>query len=311
MQSQNKTKPLIVLIGPTAVGKTEISLQLAERLKGEIVSADSRLLYRGMDIGTAKPTIEERTRVTHHLIDIADPNEVWSLAKYQRVAYLAIDDIHNRGKIPFLVGGTGQYIRAVIEGWVIPKVKPDPRLRLALQNWAIELGPFELHKRLAVLDPEASEKVEPQNLRRIIRALEVIFHTGRLFSAQRKKIGTPYRPIILGIIRPRPELYARIDARIQTMLDSGLVEEVTGLLDSGFPPRLPAFSAIGYHQIIQYVQGDIQLDEAVMLMKKLTRQYVRRQANWFSLDSPDIHWFPAGPNIPDEMEAVIEDFLNL
>jgi tRNA dimethylallyltransferase len=183
-------------------------------------------------------------------------------------------------------------------------------LRLALQNWAIELGPFELHKRLAVLDPEASEKVEPQNLRRVIRALEVIFHTGSLFSAQRKKIGTPYRTKILGIIRPRPQLYARIDARIQYMVDSGLVEEVIRLLDSGYPPQLPAFSAIGYSQIIQYVQGEIQLEEAVMLMKRLTRQYVRRQANWFSRENPDIHWFPAGPNITEEMEVVIVNHLN-
>lgn len=310
MQSRNKPEPLIVIVGPTAVGKTEISLQLAERLNGEIVSADSRLFYRGMDIGTAKPSQDERARVKHHLIDVAEPDQVWSLAKFQRAAYFAIDDIRNRGKTPFLVGGTGQYIRAVTEGWDIPDVKPDPQLRSALQNWAIVLGPFELHDRLAVLDPDAAGKIDPQNLRRTIRALEVVYHTGKPFSAQKGRSGSPYNTLILGILRARPELYIRVDARIKEMLVAGLVEEVRNLLDKGYSPELAPLSAIGYHQIIQYLRGEILLEEAVVLMKRLTRQYVRRQANWFNRDDPNIHWFNVEPNIKNEMEDVIEKHLN-
>jgi tRNA dimethylallyltransferase len=310
MQSRNKQKPLIVIVGPTAVGKTEISLQLSDRLDGEIVSADSRLFYRGMDIGTAKPTLDERERVRHHLIDVADPVQVWSLAKFQRAAYAAIDGIHARKKIPFLVGGTGQYIRAVTEGWDIPEVKPDPQLRGALQNWAKELGPFELHDRLATLDPAAASKIEPQNLRRTIRALEVIYHTGKPFSAQRGLSGSPYQTLMLGIIRPRPELYDRVDARIRGMLDAGLIEEVRSLLDYGYSPELPPLSAIGYRQIIDYIRGEIEIEEAIRLIKRLTRNYVRQQANWFKRDDPNIRWFQVGAKITDEMEAVIDQFLN-
>jgi tRNA dimethylallyltransferase len=310
MQSRNKPKPLIVIIGPTAVGKTEISLHLAKRFKGEIISADSRLLYCGMDIGTAKPTQEERDWVPHHLIDVADPDQVWSLAKYQQASYNVIDSLHHRGVIPFLVGGTGQYVRAVTEGWDIPEVKPDPRLRDALRNWAAEIGHFELYDRLSLLDPLAAEKIDPQNIRRIVRAFEVIFTTGHLFSAQRKRSGTPYQILTLGITRPRSELYGRIDARIQGMLDAGFIEEVRNLLDKGFSPDLPPLSAIGYRQVIAYLQGEIPLEEAITQIKRLTRQYVRQQTNWFKPDDSNICWFQAGPAILVEMEAAIDQFLN-
>jgi len=310
MQSRDKRKPIIVIVGPTGVGKTRISIHLAERLNGEIVSADSRLFYRGMDIGTAKPSRDERARVVHHLIDVADLDDVWSLAKYQRAAYQAIDEIHQRGYVPFLVGGTGQYIRAVTEGWDIPEVKPDHHLREALQRWAEEIGPFELYNRLSILDPSAVEKIDPQNVRRSIRALEVIFHTGKPFSAQRQRSGSPYLPMILGLTRPRSELYARIDARIQEMIETGLVEEVRCLLDNEYSPDLPPFSAIGYRQIIDYLQGEISMEEAVLLMKRLTRQYVRRQANWFKADDPNIRWFQVVPDVVDEMDVLIEQFLH-
>lgn len=301
---------MIVILGPTAVGKTEISIQLAERLEAEILSADSRLLYRGMDIGTAKPTPAERTRARHHLIDVADPDEVWSLAKFQRAAYAAIDEIHARKKVPILIGGTGQYIRAVVEGWDIPEVKPDPRLRKALQNWGAELGSQGLYDRLATLDPQAAARMEPQNQRRSIRALEVIFRSGRLFSAQKQRSGTPYQTLLLGINRPRPALYARIDARIQAMLEAGLVAEVEALFEKGYSPDLSPLSAIGYRQISDYIQEKISLDEAVMLIKRQTRQFVRRQVNWFKLADPDITWFQAGPQTVDEMENTIREFMN-
>jgi tRNA dimethylallyltransferase len=305
MLFSNKQKPLIVILGPTAVGKTEVSLNLVERLDGEIVSADSRLFYRGMDIGTAKPSQDDQDRIPHHLIDVTEPDQVWSLAKFQRAAFEAINNIQARGKLPFLVGGTGQYIWAVVEGWNIPVVKPDSHLRVALQNWAGEIGPRGLYDRLVVLDPKAANRIDPQNLRRSIRALEVIFQTGNRFSSQRRMSGSPYRTFMLGISRPREELYARVDARIQDMLDTGLVDEVRGLLANGYPSDSPPFSAIGYRQIIDFLKGEITLNEAIILMKRNTRQFVRRQANWFKLDDPRISWFQVTPNIVNEMEAAI------
>ena len=310
MPLQVDLKPLIVILGPTAVGKTEISIELARRLNGEIVSADSRLFYRGMDIGTAKPTSAVQSRVSHHLIDVVDPNENWSLAAFQRAAYEAIDDIQTRKRLPFLVGGTGQYVKAVIEGWNIPEMKPHPALRAALAKWAEQIGPQGLYDRLKVLDPIAVGRIDPQNLRRTIRALEVILYTGKPFSSQRGKIGSRYRTLLLGLNLPRPVLYARIDNRIQNMLDAGLINEVRSLLALGYSPNLPAFSAIGYRQIISYLQGDISLEEAVLLMKRYTRQFVRRQANWFKLEDPEICWFQAGPESINEIEKTIQSFLD-
>jgi tRNA dimethylallyltransferase len=311
MRFSNKEKPLIVIVGPTAVGKTEISIELAERFRGEIVSADSRLFYRGIDIGTAKPSQDDRDRIIHHLIDVTEPDQVWSLGKFHKVAYEIVDNILARGKLPFLVGGTGQYIWSVIEGWDIPEVKPDSRLRVALQNWAGEIGARGLHDRLAILDPKAAERIDLQNIRRSIRALEVIFRTGNRFSSQRRLSGSPYRTYVLGISRPRGELYARVDARIQGMMDAGLVDEVRNLLANGYPSDLPAFSAIGYRQVIDFIKGLITLDEATILMKRQTRQFIRRQANWFKLDDPRITWFQVTANIVDEMEGAIRQFLDV
>jgi tRNA dimethylallyltransferase len=258
-----------------------------------------------MDIGTAKPTLEQRARIPHHLIDVADPGQVWSLALFQAEARRLIAEIHARNRLPLLVGGTGQYIRAVIEGWDIPKARPDPRLRMALESWADQIGSDGLHDRLSNLDPEAAAAIDPRNLRRTIRALEVILHTGQRFSAQRRRGESLYRLLQLGLKRPRPELYARIDARIEAMLTAGFVDEVRGLLERGFSPDLPTLSAIGYQQIIDYLQGKITLDEAVMLIKRLSHQFVRRQANWFKEDDPHIHWFRVGEKTVDEMEALV------
>ncbi len=307
---QSQRPPLIVILGPTAVGKTSVSIELAHRLDGEIVSADSRLLYRGMDIGTAKPTEDEIKDVPHHLIDVADPDENWSLAVYQRMAYRVIDEIHSREKLPFLVGGTGQYIRAIIEGWRIPRQKPDYDLRETLETWAEEIGNEALHRRLKVLDPEAAGQIDYRNLRRTIRALEVILKSGERFSDLRRKQKCPYRPIILGIERPRDALYERVDQRIDQMLDEGLVDEVRTLLDKGYSPDLPTLSAIGYSEIIQYLRGEIDFEEAVTLIRRNTRTFVRRQANWFKSDDPRIEWFQASDDFVDEMEAYIRSELN-
>jgi len=306
--SENKL-PLIVIVGPTAVGKTAASIQLAKRLDGEIVSADSRLLYRAMDIGTAKPTKEEMENVPHHLIDVADPDENWSLAIYQREAYEIIDDIHERGKLPFLVGGTGQYIRSIIEGWLIPPQRPDYDLRHTLNQWAQKIGAEALYERLERIDPEAAEKIDHRNLRRTVRALEVIFKTGERFSDLRQRQVCPYHPIILGINRPREELYERVNHRIEQMLDEGLVDEVKRLLAAGYSPDLPTMSAIGYGEVIQVINGNMTLDEAITLIKRNTRTYIRRQANWFKPDDPRITWFTASEYLVDKMENNIRKCL--
>lgn len=301
--------PLIVLIGPTAVGKTEIAIQLAERLKGEIVSADSRLFYRGMDIGTAKPTRAEQQRVPHHLIDVADPDEVLSLAVFQKAAWQAIEDIHQRKHLPFLVGGTGQYVQAVTQTWEIPAVKPDYRLRDALEKWTREIGPMGLHDRLAVIDPIAAEKIDWRNQRRTVRALEVIFSSGERFSEQRKRAEPRYVTIQIGLYRSRTELYTRIDARIQEMIDRGFVDEVRSLLQKGYAQNLPTMSAIGYREMVAYLQGEISLGEAITIMKRKTRVLVRRQANWFKQNDEAIHWFIADDSAVDGVEALLHSWL--
>jgi tRNA dimethylallyltransferase len=303
-------KPLVVLVGPTAVGKTEISIQLAERLQGEVVSADSRLFYRGMDIGTAKPSPAEMARVPHHLVDIAEPDEPLSLALFQMLAYQAIAAIHQRGNLPILVGGTGQYVRAVVEGWQPPAISPDVRLRKALEDWAREIGPQELHDRLATLDPVAAARIDYRNLRRTIRALEVIFSTGQRFSEQRVHNPSPYQALLLGLNRPRQALYERIDARIRVMLEGGLVEEARELLDKGYTTDLPSLSAIGYHEVLAYLQGKTTLEEAESQMRRNTRIFVRRQANWFKTSDTKIHWFNVDENTVSMMESYILEWLS-
>jgi tRNA dimethylallyltransferase len=302
---QNKLN-LILIVGPTAVGKTETALQLAEKLNGEIVSADSRLFYRGMDIGTAKPSREERARVPHRLIDIAAPDETLSLAVFQQLAKESIADIHARGKLPFLVGGTGQYVRAVTEGWTPPEVKADERLRGALENLKDKNGTDWLHDKLKILDEEAADNIDARNVRRTIRALEVILTTGRKFSAQRGQVAAPYHLITIGLIRPRVELYERIDQRIEAMFANGFVNEVRGLLEKGYSPALPSMSAIGYRECVKMAQGEINEEQAKIEMRRVTRVFVRRQANWFKESDPRIRWFnPSRENAIAEIERYI------
>jgi len=301
--------PLIVILGSTAVGKTGLALQLTERLDGEIISADSTLFYRGMDIGTAKPSEEERQRVPHHLIDVAEPDETWSLALFQQRAQEAIAAIHARGGLPLLVGGTGQYLRAVTRGWQGPAVQPDPRLRLALERWAEQIGKQGLHDRLGQLDPQAAQQIDARNLRRTVRALEVILTSGRPFSEQRRQGPSAYRLLQIGLTRPRPELYARIDARVEAMLELGLVDEVRSLLAKGYSPQLPSLSAIGYREVIAYLHGQLTLAECEAQIKRATRVLVRRQANWFKPDDPQIQWFQTEPDPLDAIETLIKDFL--
>jgi tRNA dimethylallyltransferase len=307
--NQGELIPLIIILGPTAVGKSEIAIPLAERFNGEIVSADSRLFYRGMDIGTAKPTEEDRQRIIHHLIDVADPDQLWSLGKFQHEANQAIQEIFKRGRIPFLVGGTGQFMRSIIEGWSIPAVEPNTELRDVLTQWADRIGPIELQKKLALLDPTAASSIDPTNTRRTIRALEVTLSTGKRFSDQKKRGHILFNPLLLGLSCPRDELYRRIDDRISGMLNSGFVEEVQRLLDLGYSPELPTLSAIGYGEIVAFIQGKISLDEAIIIMKRRTRIFVRRQANWFKESDSQIHWFQIDKSILADLGDVIDKWL--
>lgn len=302
--------PLILIIGPTAVGKTELAIQLAERLNGEIVSADSRLFYRGMDIGTAKPSREETARVPHHLIDIAEPDEILSLAVFQRKATEIIGDIHARKKLPFLVGGTGQYVRAVTEGWSPPEVKPDENFRHELERKKEEKGIYWLHEELEKLDPEAAAKIDARNYRRTIRALEVIHTTGRKFSEQRGQGEAPYHLIMVGLIRPRAELYERVDQRIEMMFANGLLDEVKRLLAKGYSPSLPTMSAIGYRECIRVVNGELNKEQAKAEIRRATRIFVRRQANWFKESDPNIKWFKVEDQVVLKIESHISAMLN-
>lgn len=295
--------PLIVIVGPTAVGKTDFALRLAGSLQGEIVSADSRLFYRGMDIGTAKPTRDELARIPHHLINVADPDETWSLALFQQRAREAIEGIFARDRLPFLVGGTGQYVRAVTQAWTPPEVQPEARLRAVLEDEAKKNSPAWLHARLAHLDPAAASLIDSRNLRRTVRALEVILTTGQPFSRQRTQGTSPYEVLIIGLSRPRSELYARIDARIEAMFEAGLLEEVRTLLARGFSPQLPSMSGIGYRECCRVLQGELTEAEARMLMRRATRAFVRRQSNWFKSGDPSVHWFEA--NMPDVLDKTI------
>ena len=308
MQPKNKL-PLILIVGPTAVGKTELAIQLVERMNGEIVSADSRLFYRGMDIGTAKPTREELARVPHHLIDIADPDEILSLAVFQGKAREAITDIHTRNKIPFLVGGTGQYIRAVTEGWIPPEVKPDERLRGELERMKEEKGAQWLYEKLQGFDPVAAEKIDARNYRRTIRALEVIMTTGRSFSEQRGQGESPYHLITIGLTRPRAELYERVDQRIDMMFSSGFLDEVRNLLAKGYSPSLPTMSAIGYRECVRVIHGELSEEQAEAEIRRATRVFVRRQANWFKESDPNIRWFRVKVGIVESMETYVRQSL--
>ena len=302
--------PLILIVGPTAVGKTELAIQLAEKLNGEIISADSRLFYRGMDIGTAKPSLEERARVPHYLIDIVDPDETLSLAVFKQKAKDTIADIHARGKLPFLVGGTGQYVRAVTQGWTPPEVTADERLRDVLEKIKEERGAYWLHDRLERVDPESAQKIDARNVRRTIRALEVILTTGRKFSEQRRQSDSPYQLITIGLTRPRAELYERVDERIDAMFANGLIDEVRGLLDKGYSPTLPSMSAIGYRECIRVVNGEWNIEQAKVEMRRVTRIFVRRQANWFKESDPNIMWFKVKDGVVAEIEKSIRHLVD-
>lgn len=301
--------PLLVLTGPTAVGKSTLALSLAEKLDGEIVSADSRTVYIGMDIGTAKPSPDELARVPHHLIDIVRPDEEFNLPDFLERASAAIEDIHARGKLPMLVGGTMLYINALLEGWEVPQVAPRPGLREQLEKEAAERGPEALYLSLQELDPAAAAHINPLNVRRIVRALEVYYTTGQLFSEAQGKSPPPYRTLKLALTMEREALYERADRRTAEMFRRGLVEEVQGLLAAGYTANLPAMSSVGYKQVTAYLKGDMSLKEAQERMNFTTHRYIRQQYTWFRRDL-EIQWLEAtGPDLEEKALGLAQALL--
>lgn len=298
-------------MGPTGVGKTELALHLAGAFPAEVVNADSRQVYRYMDIGTAKPSREQRDQVPHHLLDIVDPDQDFSLALYQEMAYQAIQDVRRRGKLPLLVGGSGLYVWAVVEGWQIPRVAPDRELRRSLVARAQREGATALYEELRKLDPAAASRIDPRNLRRLIRALEVCLKTGRGFSQLGRKAAPTYPILILGLTTRRDELYRRVDSRIDGMVEQGWVEEVAGLMARGFSPHLPAMSGVGYKQIGMYVQGRcIGLATAIQQAKYATHRFARRQYAWFRLSDSRIHWLEIGEGVGEAAKTLVAQFVN-
>jgi tRNA dimethylallyltransferase len=300
---------LIAIIGPTGIGKTKLSIQLASRFDGEIINADSRQIYRHMDIGTAKPIGEELAAVPHHLVDIIEPDKEFSLAEYQQLTDKTIHDIQARGKIPFLVGGSGLYVWAVLEGWIVPKVAPDVYFRKELEKRA-ELGQGDdLYRELKQIDPSAAEKIDPHNIRRVIRALEVNKFADSTFSHLQKKQPPPFQTLIIGLTAERKELYPRADKRVDNMLKQGFVDEVSKLLKMGYNLTLPSMSSIGYREIGQYLSGGMTLEEAVYKIKTGTHRFIRHQYAWFRLKDERIKWFDIEKVNQGEIESAAEEFI--
>jgi len=298
---------LIAIVGPTAVGKSRLALQLAQNYNGEIVSADSRQIYRFMDIGTAKPGRNELNLIPHHLIDIIKPGENFSLAQYHQLASRAIDDICQRKKLPLLVGGSGQYLWSVVEGWGIPKVQPDPDLRHKLEEKAARSGGEELYRELKMRDPVAASRIDRHNIRRVIRALEISKTNNESYHQPEKS--TLYDSLIIGLTMERAELYRRIDLRIDRMIENGLVEEVKKLIKMGYNLDLPSMSSIGYRQIGDFIEGRTTLEAAIQQIKFESHRLVRQQYNWFSPKDDRIRWFDIHSRIEPEISALVDKFI--
>jgi tRNA dimethylallyltransferase len=301
--------PLVVIVGPTAVGKTAVALDVARALEAEIVSADSRQVYAGMDVGTAKPSPEDMRWVRHHLVDIIDPDVWLTLADFQTAAFACIDAIHGRGRLPMLVGGTGQYIKAVVEGWGIPHVPPQPALRAELESFADIYGATALHARLAEVDGSAARSIDWRNVRRVARALEVYLVSGQPISSLQARQPPPYQILQIGLTRERQSLYQRVDARIEAMIEDGLVDETRRLIQAGYGWNLPSMSSLGYAQIGEYLRGGCTLDDAIARLKHDTRVFIRKQYNWFRLADPAITWFDLDQASPCDVLSTVEHWL--
>ena len=283
---------VIAIVGPTAVGKSALALKLASAIGGEIVNADSRQVYRHMDIGTAKPSHSDQAIVPHHLVDIVDPDQNYSLALFIEQATAVIAEVHCRGNPALLVGGTGQYVWGLLDGWLVPKVPPDPELRRRLETKASDQGQDALYAELVSVDAEAANRIDPRNIRRIIRALEVQYSSPEGKKLPRKS-PPDFDAVVIGLTLDRQILYDRIDARIDSMLTEGWVDEVRRLLSMGYGADLPSFSSVGYRELTDYLKGDLSLDEAIEQTKFRTHRYARQQYTWFKLTDDRINWIDA------------------
>ncbi len=281
---------VVAIVGPTASGKTALAIALAQALDGEIINADSRQIYRAMDIGTAKPTPDERRAARHWLIDVAAPDEPFTLADFLDAARAVMDDIVARGKTPIVAGGTGQYVWALIEGWRVPRVPPDLTLRAELEAIAARDGADALFAELRAVDPASADVIDARNVRRVVRAIEVTRATGRPFSEWRVRDTPAFDAKIVGLRVERAALYARIDARVDSMMAAGFVEEVRGLQVAGYGCELPSMSGIGYRQICEFLARECTLDEAVARIKTETHRLARMQHAWFGAADGRIVW---------------------
>ncbi len=282
---------LVAIVGPTGVGKSRLAIHLAQTLNGEIVSADSRQVYRYMDIGTAKPSPEELSLIPHHLINIVNPDEDFNLAQYQQLAYRAIKDIQQRNKLALLVGGSGQYVWSVLEGWGIPQVPPNLEFRHSLEEKVAKFGKDKLYQELMKVDPIAAQRIDRRNVRRVIRALEVHRGTKTPLSQLQYKKAPLFNALIIGLTTDREELYRRIDLRVDEMIGQGLVGEVKMLVKMGYDLNLPAMSGIGYKQIGMFLKGELTLVAAIEQIKFETHRVARHQYTWFQLKDDRIKWF--------------------
>ena len=298
---------LLVVAGPTAVGKTAVSIEAALRLNGEIISADSMQVYRGMDIGTAKAPLAERRGVPHHLIDVRNPDEPMTVAEYQALAESVIADIRSRGRLPIIAGGTGLYIRAVVDRYTFTPMESDPELRASLAAAVASEGASALHAKLAEVDPASAARIHPQDRRRVIRALEVYHQSGTPLSAQRQADPrSPEEVLLVGLDMDREALYQRIEARVEEQVAAGLVQEVQGLLARGYPAGVGPMGGLDYKEMGLYLRGELDLAAATALLKRNTRRYAKRQLTWFRAD-PRIRWFTVGKdrNILEIVEEIV------
>ena len=299
---------LVAIVGPTAIGKSSLALELSQAFGGEIINADSRQVYRYMDIGTAKPTPDEQVLVPHHLIDMVDPDQNFSLAIYQKEARKAMKLIQQEGKPAFLVGGSGLYVWSILEGWRIPPVPPDPSLRKELEARAESKGAEVLYEELRQLDPAAAQRIDPRNVRRVIRAIEVC-RQGKPFSQLQRK--EPFvNSLVIGLTTERTRLYQRIDARVDSMMEKGLLAEVEGLVAQGYGFDLPSMSGLGYKQIGLFILRKMDLPAAVQQIKSDTHRFARHQYNWFRLQDKRINWFETEKGTVKAIEHLVQQFLS-
>ena len=301
------TPRLIAIVGPTATGKTSLAVELAIRFDGEIIGADSRQVYRHMEIGTAKPTTGERSRARHHLIDIVDPDEPFSLGRWLELAQEALEEVWSKGGQPFLVGGTGQYVWALLEGWRVPRVPPQPDFRCRMEGRKAS----DLFAEVRRVDPQAADRIGPTNRRRLIRALEVHEATGRPISYWQAKEPPDFETLVIGLRLPRDELYRRIDGRVERMMISGLIEDARRLLARGYSRELSSMSGIGYKEACAHLAGEMTLAEAEARIKTETHRLVRHQNAWFKADDPRIRWLDAGEGALEEAARLVKSELGV